>query len=69
MIATAVMFMVDQEQTQAPVAIANAFRAKVPSLTNEKALLAANIALQMVRGVTTLYAEAGPEEKPLIIAE
>ena len=51
------------------VAIANAFRAKDPSLTNEKALLAANIALQMVRGMTTLYAEAGPEEKPLIIAE
>ena len=51
------------------VAIANAFRAKDPSLTNEKALLAANIALQMVKGMTTLYAEAGPGEKPLIIAE
>ncbi|WP_433965208.1 TetR/AcrR family transcriptional regulator [Tunturiibacter gelidiferens] len=51
------------------VAIANAFRAKDPSLTNEKAMLAANIALQMVKGVTTLYAEAGPREKPLIVAE
>ena len=51
------------------VAIANAFRAKDSSLTNEKALLAANIALQMVKGMTTLYAEAGPGEKPLIIAE
>jgi hypothetical protein len=51
------------------VAIANAFRAKHPSLTKEKALLAANIALQMVKGMTTLYAEAGPREKPLIVAE
>ena len=51
------------------VAIANAFRAKDPSLTSEKAVLAANITLQMVKGMTTLYAEAGPREKPLIIAE
>ena len=51
------------------VAIANAFRAKDPSLTSEKAMLAANITLQMVKGMTTLYAEAGPKEKPLIIAE
>ena len=51
------------------VAIANAFRAKDPSLTNEKAMLAANITLQMVKGMTTLYAEAGPRDKPLIITE
>ena len=51
------------------VAIAKAFRAKNPSVTNEKAMLAANITLQMVKGMTTLYAEAGPREKPLIIAE
>ena len=51
------------------VAIANAFRAKDPSLSSEMAALAANITLQMVKGMTTLYAEAGPREKPLIIAE
>ena len=34
------------------VAIANAFRAKDPSLTSEKAMLAANITLQMVKGMT-----------------
>src|ERR1700743_3858907 len=51
------------------VAIANAFRAKNPSLTNEKAMLAANITLQMVKGMTTLYAEAGSRERPLIITE
>jgi AcrR family transcriptional regulator len=51
------------------VAIANAFRAKDTSLTGEKAMLAANITLQMAKGMTTLYAEAGPKEKPLIIAE
>src|SRR5271154_5000459 len=51
------------------IAIANAFRAKNPSLTTEKAMLAANISLQMVKGMTTLYAEAGPREKPLMVAE
>jgi Tetracyclin repressor-like, C-terminal domain len=51
------------------VAIEEAFRAKNPSLTSEKAMLAANITLQMVKGMTTLYAEAGPREKPMIIAE
>jgi hypothetical protein len=51
------------------VAIANAFRAKAPSLTSEKAMLAANITLQMVKGMTTLYAEAAPREKPRIVAE
>jgi AcrR family transcriptional regulator len=51
------------------VAIANAFRAKHPSLTSEKAMLAANITIQMVKGMTTLYAEAGPKEKPPIVAE
>ena len=51
------------------MAIANAFRAKTPSLTAERALLAANVAVQLVRGMTTLYAEAAPREKPLVIAE
>jgi AcrR family transcriptional regulator len=51
------------------MAIANAFRAKTPSLTEERALLAANVAVQMVRGLTTLYAEAAPREQPLVIAE
>src|ERR1700733_11209471 len=37
------------------MAIANAFRAKTPSLTAERALLAANVAVQMVRSMTTLY--------------
>ncbi|WP_433965488.1 TetR/AcrR family transcriptional regulator [Tunturiibacter gelidiferens] len=51
------------------IAIANAFRAKDPSLASERAMLAANISLQMVKGMTTLYAEASLREKPLIIAE
>jgi hypothetical protein len=32
-------------------------------------MLAANITLQMVKGMTTLYAEAGSRERPLIITE
>jgi hypothetical protein len=32
-------------------------------------MVAANITLRMVKGMTTLYAEAGPGKKPLIITE
>jgi AcrR family transcriptional regulator len=56
-------------RTALRVAIANAFRGKDPSLTNEKAMLAANISLQMVKGMTTLYAEASPRKRPMILAE
>src|ERR1700739_3686678 len=70
LLATPIRFSRDPAARRAlRVAIANAFRAKDPSLTSEKAMLAANITLQMVKGMTTLYAEAGPREKPLIIAE
>jgi AcrR family transcriptional regulator len=51
------------------ITIANAFRAKNPSLSGEQALLAANISLQMVRGMSMLYSEAGPKEKPVVVAE
>jgi len=51
------------------VAIANAFRAKNPSLSKEQSLLAANVSLQMVRGMMTLYGEAEPKGKVLIVTE
>ena len=51
------------------VAIANAFRAKNPSLSKEQSLLAANVSLQMVRGMMNLYGEAEPKGKVLIVAE
>jgi AcrR family transcriptional regulator len=51
------------------VAIANVFKAKDPSLTSEKAMLAANITVQMVNDMKMLYAEAGAREKSLIVAE
>src|ERR1700733_7339000 len=51
------------------VAIANAFRAKNPSLSKEQSLLAANVSLQMVRGMMTLYGEAEPKGKVLVVAE
>jgi AcrR family transcriptional regulator len=51
------------------VAVADAFRAKDSSLSGERALLTANIALQMIKGMTTLYVEAGSREKPLVVAE
>ena len=50
-------------------AIANAFQAKNPSLSKEQSLLAANVSLQMVAGMMTLYGEADPKGKVLVVAE
>ena len=49
--------------------IAHAFRAKNPSLSDERAVLAANVTLEMVRGLKKLYGEAGDKGKDLIVAE
>ena len=51
------------------ITIANAFQAKNPSLSKERSLLAANVSLQIVRGMMTLYAEADPKGKALVVAE
>jgi AcrR family transcriptional regulator len=50
-------------------AIATAFQAKNPSLSKEQSLLAANVSLQMVTGMMTLYGEADPKGKVLVVAE
>jgi AcrR family transcriptional regulator len=50
-------------------AIANAFRARNPSLSDEQAVLAAKVTMQMVRGLMTLYAEAEPRGKVLVVDE
>src|ERR1700721_53260 len=49
--------------------IANAFRAKNPSLSDERAMLAANVTVQIVRGLITLYGEADDKAKELVVAE
>ena len=51
------------------VAIANAFQAKNPTLSIEEALLAANVTLQIVRGMMTSYGEADLKGKNLVVAE
>jgi AcrR family transcriptional regulator len=51
------------------IAIAMAFQAKNPSLSKEHSLLAANVSLQIVRGMMTLYGEADPKGKVLVVAE
>jgi AcrR family transcriptional regulator len=51
------------------IAIANAFQAKSPSLSEEQSLIAANVSLQIVRGMMTLYGEADSEGKVLVVAE
>jgi hypothetical protein len=51
------------------VTIANAFRAKNPLLSDEQSILAANVTLQIVRGLMTLYAEVEPKGKNLVVDE
>ena len=51
------------------IAIANAFQAKNPSLSKEQSLLAANLSLQLVRGMMTLYGEADSKGRVLVVAE
>jgi hypothetical protein len=51
------------------VSIASAFQAKNPLLSNEEALLAANVTLQIVSGMMALYAEADPKAKGAVVAE
>jgi AcrR family transcriptional regulator len=49
--------------------IANAFRAKNPALSSERALLAANVAIQIVKGMINLYLESETKTKALVVAE
>lgn len=51
------------------VTIANAFRAKNPSLSDEQSILAANVTLQLTRGLLRLYTEAEPKGKDLVVDE
>src|ERR1700744_5811164 len=51
------------------ISIANAFQAKNPSLSKERSLLAANLSLQIVRGMMTLYGEADSKGRVLVVAE
>ena len=49
--------------------IANVFRTRNPSLSSERALLAANVVLQIVKAMRTLYSESEAKARPLIEAE
>ncbi|HEX4201086.1 MAG TPA: TetR/AcrR family transcriptional regulator [Chthoniobacterales bacterium] len=49
--------------------IANAFRTKNPALSTERALLATNVALQIVKGMINLYLESETKTKALVVAE
>ncbi|WP_263358904.1 TetR/AcrR family transcriptional regulator [Acidicapsa ligni] len=51
------------------LAIANAFRAKNPALTEGRAFLSANVVIQTVSGMTRLFAESTPEDQPIIVAD
>ncbi len=46
-----------------------ALQKRMPGVSNERAMLCANLVLQMVKGMMLLYAEAAPKEKPAVIAE
>jgi Tetracyclin repressor-like, C-terminal domain len=49
--------------------IANAFRTKNPALSSERSLLAANVAVQIVKAMVNLYLESDAKIKPLVVAE
>ena len=49
--------------------VANAFRTKNPSLSSERSLLAANVAVQIVKGMITLFLESDAKTKPLVVTE
>jgi AcrR family transcriptional regulator len=49
--------------------IANAFRKQNPSLSSERAFLAANVTMQIVKGMNALYSESDAKTRPLIEAE
>jgi AcrR family transcriptional regulator len=49
--------------------ILNAFRTKNPALSSERALLAANVALQIVKGMINVYLESDTKTKALVVAE
>jgi AcrR family transcriptional regulator len=51
------------------IMIANAFRAKNPSLSDEHSVLAARVSLQIARGMMTLYGEAEAKDKDLVVNE
>jgi AcrR family transcriptional regulator len=49
--------------------IANAFRTKNPSLSSDRSLLAANVAVQIVKGMINLYLESDAKTKLSVVAE
>ncbi len=49
--------------------VANAFRTKNPSLSSERALLAANVTLQIVKGMWAVYSDSEAKARPLIESE
>jgi AcrR family transcriptional regulator len=49
--------------------IADAFRSKNPALSPERALLAANVAVQIVKGMRTLWTEAEAKSRDLVAEE
>ena len=51
------------------LAIADAFRAKNPALTKERAFLSANVVVQTVGGMTRLFAESDPQDQSTIVAD
>jgi hypothetical protein len=51
------------------LAIADAFCAKNPALTKERAFLSANVVVQTVGGMTRLFAESDPQDRPTIVAD
>jgi AcrR family transcriptional regulator len=51
------------------LAIANAFRAKNPELTEERAFLTANVVVQIVSSMIRLFADSSSQDQPILVAD
>jgi AcrR family transcriptional regulator len=68
--ATPIRFRIDPAARKALRSIiANAFRTKNSSLSSARALLAANVAVQIVKGMMDLYLESEAKANPQVVSE
>jgi AcrR family transcriptional regulator len=65
-----VKFRRDQEaRNRLRVHLANLFRGRKAALSQERAYRMANVSLQIIKGMNTLYAEANPKEREELVKE
>ena len=51
------------------MSLVRALRTKAPAMTEDRALLAANVVMQIMKGMMLLYADADAAGKPVVVSE